>query len=279
MVDELEQYSSDPAWLLSVLPLLEREYEFWMRKGEHYVNVTDIVTGETHWLNRYYTNNTKPRPEAYVEDEFTAWILYNQSHLFDEWEIEVDVLSRKKIEEMLEDTVHPRHLAVQRELMMEAGQTSTSISTFPNFFSSRSPSRRAVPPSPVIPNHNNDSAVQLLFAELSASAESGWDFSSRWFHDRYNLTSVETMGLIPVDLNAVLYKVEIILSNFTSRLGRYNSSLYYTQAAERRMKSIHSILWNIETQSWQDFHLTLQTWKKEVMISSWIPLWTKCYNT
>ena len=61
-----------------------------------------------------------------------------------------------------------------------------------------------------------------LLAELKASAESGWDFSSRWLVGGVNpssLSSIRTSKLVPVDLNAFLCQAEGLMSYFYSRLG------------------------------------------------------------
>ncbi|HZH36755.1 MAG TPA: trehalase family glycosidase, partial [Flavisolibacter sp.] len=39
-----------------------------------------------------------------------------------------------------------------------------------------------------------------VYTHLRAGAESGWDFSSRWFQDTVSLHSIETTYIIPVDL-------------------------------------------------------------------------------
>ena len=52
----------------------------------------------------------------------------------------------------------------------------------------------------------------MTFTNLRAGAESGWDFSSRWFADTTRLSSIETTNIIPVDLNSLLYAYETILS-------------------------------------------------------------------
>jgi NAD(P)-dependent dehydrogenase (short-subunit alcohol dehydrogenase family) len=47
------------------------------------------------------------------------------------------------------------------------------------------------------------------FAERGfTDAESGWDFSSRWFGDNQNLWTVRTTSIIPVDLNSLLFHLE-----------------------------------------------------------------------
>ena len=47
-----------------------------------------------------------------------------------------------------------------------------------------------------------------LYRNLRAAAESGWDFSSRWMRDTTSLRSIETIELVPVDLNCLLHESE-----------------------------------------------------------------------
>ena len=47
-----------------------------------------------------------------------------------------------------------------------------------------------------------------LFRHLRAGAESGWDFSSRWFKDGRSLGSIHTTEIVPVDLNCLLLSLE-----------------------------------------------------------------------
>ena len=44
-----------------------------------------------------------------------------------------------------------------------------------------------------------------VYRNLRAAAESGWDFSSRWFADGRTLGTIRTVELAPVDLNSLLY--------------------------------------------------------------------------
>ena len=50
-----------------------------------------------------------------------------------------------------------------------------------------------------------------VWRDLRAGAESGWDFSSRWLSDGRDLATIRTTRIVPVDLNAILYAVEIEL--------------------------------------------------------------------
>jgi alpha,alpha-trehalase len=47
-----------------------------------------------------------------------------------------------------------------------------------------------------------------FYRNARATAESGWDFSSRWMRDPKDLRTLETTELIPVDLNSLLYNAE-----------------------------------------------------------------------
>ena len=50
----------------------------------------------------------------------------------------------------------------------------------------------------------------LLFVAGRPAAESGWDFSSRWMEDGSTLSKTITSKIVPVDLNSVMYKNEVL---------------------------------------------------------------------
>lgn len=47
--------------------------------------------------------------------------------------------------------------------------------------------------------------------DLRAAAASGWDFSSRWFADARQLTTIRTTKIMPVDLNCLLSEYQAVL--------------------------------------------------------------------
>ena len=53
-----------------------------------------------------------------------------------------------------------------------------------------------------------ESLRATFYRNARATAESGWDFSSRWMRNPKDLRSLETIDLIPVDLNSLLYNAE-----------------------------------------------------------------------
>lgn len=59
-----------------------------------------------------------------------------------------------------------------------------------------------------------------LYAEIAAAAESGWDFSTRWFRPGGStLQSLDTQNKIPIDLNAFLCWNTRILADLHALIG------------------------------------------------------------
>jgi alpha,alpha-trehalase len=59
-----------------------------------------------------------------------------------------------------------------------------------------------------------------LFRHLRAAAESGWDFSSRWYRDD-SFASIHTTDIIPVDLNCLVLHLEQTLSAAYKSVGDF----------------------------------------------------------
>jgi alpha,alpha-trehalase len=86
-----------------------------------------------------------------------------------------------------------------------------------------------------------DTARARFYQNARATAESGWDFSSRWMRDSSDLTTLETTSLIPVDLNSLMYSAErtiAALRTFRHQPGDSAVAAQYLRAAERRRQSL-----------------------------------------
>lgn len=99
-------------------------------------------------------------------------------------------------------------------------------------------------------------AETLAYTNLRAGAESGWDFSSRWFADTLHLTTIETTSIIPVDLNSLLYSYENILSKAAAASGKKQSVSYYKLRADKRKKAIQKYCWNSRLGFYFDYHIS-----------------------
>src|SRR6059036_2793718 len=61
---------------------------------------------------------------------------------------------------------------------------------------------------------------EAFYRNVRATAESGWDFSSRWLRDPKDLRTLETTELLPVDLNCLLYHAERTIAALRRVRGR-----------------------------------------------------------
>jgi len=80
-----------------------------------------------------------------------------------------------------------------------------------------------------------------FYRNARATAESGWDFSSRWMRDPRDLRTLETTELIPVDLNSLLYNAERTIAAWGFvRNGRGDDTLFrrFKQRADARRQAI-----------------------------------------
>jgi len=82
---------------------------------------------------------------------------------------------------------------------------------------------------------------EAMYRNLRATAESGWDFSSRWMRDTTDLRSLETIDLAPVDLNSLLYNQErtiAALRRFRNAAGDAAVATRYDGLAEDRKRAL-----------------------------------------
>jgi alpha,alpha-trehalase len=82
---------------------------------------------------------------------------------------------------------------------------------------------------------------EALYRNVRATAESGWDFSSRWLRDPGDLRTLETTELAPVDLNCLLYHAERLIAElrtFRGRPGDVAAARRFTAAAEDRRRTL-----------------------------------------
>ena len=72
----------------------------------------------------------------------------------------------------------------------------------------RHAARRDLPEGRRRRRHLGQPPKRVLYRNIRAAAESGWDFSSRWFADGQTLATIDTTNIVPVDLNSLLYGLE-----------------------------------------------------------------------
>jgi alpha,alpha-trehalase len=73
-----------------------------------------------------------------------------------------------------------------------------------------------------------------LYRDLRAAAESGWDFSTRWFADGQRLEAIDTTEIVPVDLNSLLFGLEQAIGAGCARAGDTACAAEFTRRAAAR---------------------------------------------
>src|SRR5204862_8297313 len=82
---------------------------------------------------------------------------------------------------------------------------------------------------------------EAFYRNVRATAESGWDFSSRWLRDPKDLRTLETTELLPVDLNCLLFHAEQTipaLRRFRAHPGAREVAERVARAAEARRQAL-----------------------------------------
>jgi alpha,alpha-trehalase len=114
---------------------------------------------------------------------------------------------------------------------------------------------------------------EVLYRHLRAAAESGWDFSSRWFKDENSFTTIHTTEIIPVDLNCLLFYLEKLISQAQHESGNQTQATKFLQLANARKATIRTYCWNAELNFFVDYDFTTQQQKQSLTLAAVFPLY------
>lgn len=130
--------------------------------------------------------------------------------------------------------------------------------------------------------HFDKEQSKILFKHLSTGAESGWDFSSRWMEKPpYELSSIETADIAPVDLNSLLYKNERTMAELCVHVNDEKGHMFYTKLAADRLEAINIFLWSEDNQCWFDYNLkkgASMAGDHPFYVSNFAPIWHEAYD-
>ncbi len=93
----------------------------------------------------------------------------------------------------------------------------------------------------------------LVYRDLRAAAESGWDFSSRWLKNPQQLSSIRTTEIVPIDLNSLLWKQEVIIADLCEALIDMACADSYRRLSRHRKQAINRYLWNGDQGRYADY--------------------------
>ena len=114
-----------------------------------------------------------------------------------------------------------------------------------------------------------------IYRDLRSAAASGWDFSSRWMDDPQKLGTIRTTSIVPVDLNALMFKMEKLLARASQESGDAASASKYETLATARQKAIESHLWNDKEGWYADYDLKSKKARNQLTAAALFPLYVK----
>ncbi|VDD87297.1 unnamed protein product [Enterobius vermicularis] len=118
-----------------------------------------------------------------------------------------------------------------------------------------------------------------LWQDLASAAESGWDFSTRWFRERNTLSSLETTKILPVDLNAFMCWNMDILEYLNEKIGDRAVSETYRDMRTNFRNAMHNVFYNRTLGAWFDYNMRTKQHNTRFYLSIAAPLYTGCYHS
>lgn len=123
-----------------------------------------------------------------------------------------------------------------------------------------------------------------MYQHLRSGATSGIDFSSRWFTDTNDITTIQTTNMIAVDLNSLLYQAEMIIrlaytllpaSTPSAKAANSSMAADYNMKAQTRKKAIDKFCWNEKLGIYCDFDFVNNKYSDAITIAGMYPLFAK----
>ncbi|MBV8042618.1 alpha,alpha-trehalase [Pluralibacter sp.] len=119
---------------------------------------------------------------------------------------------------------------------------------------------------------NPDRPATDIYRDLRSAAASGWDFSSRWMDDPQKLSTLRTTSIVPVDLNALMFKMEKMIAQASKASGDAGKATQYDQLAAARQKAMEKYLWNDKEGWYADYDLKLRKVRDPLTAAAMFPL-------
>jgi alpha,alpha-trehalase len=167
---------------------------------------------------------------------------------------------------------------------LKKGETINRVACMPDgtllnrYFDSRAKPREESFAEDVHISQNCTQTSETVFTNLRAGAESGWDFSTRWFADNHSIGSIETTQIIPVDLNCLLYNLEQTIAKAATVSGDATKASEYIELSANRRMAILEYCWNNQAHYFCDYHFGKQQTLDKKTAAGLYPLFVSISN-
>jgi alpha,alpha-trehalase len=123
--------------------------------------------------------------------------------------------------------------------------------------------------------HQSKQNENMLYRHLRAGAESGWDYSSRWFADGKSFDTIHTTDIIPVDLNCLLFYLELLMAEAYKLKNENEKAEQYKLLAKKRKEAIRKYCWNDAAGFYMDYDAVSGKQKQSLSLAGVAPLFFK----
>jgi alpha,alpha-trehalase len=114
-----------------------------------------------------------------------------------------------------------------------------------------------------------------LYRHIRAAAESGWDFSSRWFKDETDFSSIHTTDILPIDLNCLMYNLEKTLAEAYFLNDQFDLHYKYVQLSKDRCEAIQTYFWDGLRNYYMDYDFKKRKCTSAITLAGTFPLFFK----
>jgi alpha,alpha-trehalase len=101
--------------------------------------------------------------------------------------------------------------------------------------------------------HSTARPAPGVYRDIRAAAESGWDFSTRWFLDPADRATIDTTEIVPIDLNSLLFGLENAIRSGCERAGNSECARTFERRAAARRAAIDRYLWDAGRGAYFDY--------------------------
>ncbi len=119
-----------------------------------------------------------------------------------------------------------------------------------------------------------------VYRDLRAACESGWDFSTRWLREpradepgSLQLSQICTTQILPVDLNAYLYRMEVSIAKASLSAGDTATARHYQDMAAHRREAVNRLMWNEAEGAYFDYDWQAGTLRGCLTAATVVPLY------
>jgi alpha,alpha-trehalase len=127
--------------------------------------------------------------------------------------------------------------------------------------------------------HQSFQTKERLYKNLRAGAESGWDFSSRWFAAGGGFETIETAEVVPVDLNCLIWHLEITIARAYRVTNDVSNCENYTGLAMKRALAISKYCWNEVETYFTDVNCNNASQRDAITLAGVMPLFSGIATT